>query len=110
MLTETLKKIELRITASDSVNQNEKEELLDLLSILDTEITVLAKTHPEEAESITGFTQVSAHEATREQRNPQLVTLSIDGLRSSIKGFESSHEDLVKIVNSLAYMLANIGI
>jgi hypothetical protein len=110
MVTDTLKKIETRINSTDSITPKEKQELLNLLSTLDTEVASLAQTHPEEAESITGFTQISAHEATREQKNPQLISLSIDGLTSSIKGFESSHENLVRIVNSLALMLSNIGI
>jgi hypothetical protein len=110
MVTETLKKIEARILSTDSISTKEKRELLDLLSTLDTEVETLAQTNPEEAESITGFTQVSTHEATREQKDPQLVSLSLNGLTSSIKGFENSHENLVQIVNSLALMLSNIGI
>jgi hypothetical protein len=110
MITETIHHIEQRVKNADSIKYKDKEELLDLLSTLETEVISLSKTNPEQAESITGFTQVSAHEATRETRNPQLVNLSIKGLTSSIEGFENSHENLVKIVNSIALMLSNVGI
>ena len=91
------------------MGEEDKKELLKLLSTLETEVLDLSKTHPEEAESITGFTQVSAHEATRGRRNEQLVHLSTKGLTSSIEGFESTHEELVRIVNSIAYILSNMG-
>lgn len=110
MITETIHSIAGRIKSSDSIKLEDKQELLNLLSTLETEVVSLSKTHPEQAESITGFTQVSAHEATREHKDPQLVDLSIKGLTSSIEGFENSHENLVKIVNSIALMLSNAGI
>jgi len=110
MITETIQSIEKRIKDTDSIKFKDKQELLDLLSTLETEVVSLSKTHPEQAESITGFTQVSAHEATRTHKDAQLVDLSIKGLTSSIEGFENSHENLVKIVNSIALMLSNVGI
>jgi len=70
----------------------------------------LSKTHAEQAESIAGFTEVSAREATREQQNPQLLKLSLEGLNSSVEEFENSHPKLVHIVNSISTTLANLGI
>jgi len=110
MIRTTIESIEKKITNADSMGEEDKQELLKLLSTLETEVVDLSKTHPEEAESITGFTQVSAHEATRGQRNEQLVHLSIKGLTSSIEGFQNTHEELVRIVNSIAYMLSNMGL
>ncbi len=110
MITETIQNIGRRIKTTDAIKDKEKQELLRLLATLEAEVTSLAKTHPEQAESITGFTQVSAHEATREHKDQQLVDLSLQGLTSSIEGFENSHENLVKIVNSIAVMLSNLGI
>jgi hypothetical protein len=110
MIAKTIQHIEERIKKTDAIGSAEKGELLDLLRTLEDEVVALSKTHPEQAESITGFTQLSAHEATREHKDPQLVNLSLTGLRSSIEGFENSHENLVKIVNSLAVMLSNVGI
>ncbi len=110
MIGDTIRNIKEKVRNTDSIKGGEKEELLRLLSTLEAEVTSLSKTHPEQAESITGFTQVSAHEATREDRNQKLVNLSIRGLTSSIEGFENSHEDLVTIVNAIALMLSNVGI
>ena len=110
MIRKTIETIEERIKSTDSIGEKDKQEILKLLATLEDEAVSLSKTHPEDAESITGFTQVSAHEATRQQKNPQLVKLSIKGLTSSIEGFENSHEELVKIVNSIAVMLSNMGI
>jgi len=107
---DTIETIEKRIEKADSIKEEERQELLSLLSTLEGEIVSLSKTHPEQAESITGFTRVSTHEATREQKDPQLMRLSLSGLTSSVEGFENSHEELVRIVNRLAVMLSSIGI
>jgi hypothetical protein len=109
-IRETIENIEKRIERADSIKHEDKEELLNLLSTLEAEVVTLSKTHPEQAESITGFTRVSTHEATREEKNPQLVRLSLNGLTSSVEGFENSHEELVRIVNRLAVMLSSVGI
>jgi hypothetical protein len=110
MIDETLTKIESRIQAADSVGDDRKRELLQLLATLKQEVAELSKTNTESAESIAGFTQVSAHEATRETQDPNLMRLSVEGLRSSVTGFEESHPNLVRIVNSISNTLSNLGI
>ena len=110
MIQGTIENIEEKIRNADSIEGKDKQELLRLLLDLKSEVVSLSKTHPEEAESITGFTQVSAHEATREEKNEKLVNLSLKGLTSSIEGFENTHAELVKVVNSLAVVLANMGL
>jgi len=110
MIDETLTKIEARIQSAGSVGDDRKRELLQLLATLKTEVAELSKTQTERAESITGFTQVSTHEATRGARDPNLLRLSVEGLRSSVAGFEESHPDLVRIVNSISNTLSNLGI
>jgi phage I-like protein len=110
MIEETVQKIESRIQAAESIKPERREELLQLLSKLKSEVADLSKTHEEHAQSIAGFTEVSAHEATREQQNPQLLQLSLTGLRSSVEGFEKSHPKLVQIVNAISNALANLGI
>ena len=65
MLEDTVSKIEARIHASDTIKDERKHELLQLLATLKSEIADLSKTHGEQAQSIAGFTEVSAHEATR---------------------------------------------
>jgi hypothetical protein len=110
MLKETIERIQEKVRSADSMKEEDKQELLKLLTTLESEVVTLSKTNPEEAESITGFAQVSAHEATREERNEQLMRLSIGGLTSSIEGFEDTHRELVRIVNSIAHILSNMGL
>jgi hypothetical protein len=110
MLQHTIDEIEERLKKTESINDENKSELLNLLSTLKVEIADLSKTHNEQAESITGFAELSAREATRHEKNPELVKLSIAGLRSSVQGFESSHPKLVNVVNTICSMLSNLGI
>ena len=110
MIQHTIDKIEERLRKTQSINEKNKSELLNLVSTLKVEIADLSKTHNEQAESITGFAQLSTHEATRKEKDPELLKLSIEGLGSSVRGFESSHPDLVNVVNSISTMLSNLGI
>lgn len=110
MIKETLSEIEARIGKVASLKDEQKSELLSLLSTLRSEIAELSKTHSEAAQSITGFTGLSAHEATRQAPNPQLLKLSLEGLSTSVQGFETSHPRLVEIVNAISLMLSNSGV
>jgi hypothetical protein len=110
MIQDTIGKIEERLRRSEAVKDENKAELIQLLATLKAEVSALAQTHSDQAQSIAGFTAVSAHEATRTQRDPQLVELSIRGLSSSVEGFEESHPKLVQVVNSICTTLSNLGI
>ncbi len=110
MIQETIAKIEARVKETQSLNEEKKKELLNLLSTLKIEVSEFSKTHPEHTESITSFAEVSIHEAIREEKNPQLLKISLQGLSASVEGFESSHPKLVGIVNSICLTLSNIGI
>ena len=110
MIEKTIGEIEAKIRGADSVGDERKHELLQLLGTLKSEVGALAKTHDEQASSIANFTQTSAHEATREKQNQKSLELSLKGLRSSVDGFEQSHPKLVQIVNSISNTLSNLGI
>ena len=110
MIEKTIGEIEAKIRGADAVNEERKRELLELLGKLKSEVGTLAKTHDEQAESIAGFTQLSAHEATRTKQNPQSLHHSLQGLRSSVDGFEKSNPKLVQIVNAISNILSNLGI
>jgi Mg2+ and Co2+ transporter CorA len=110
MIEKTIGEIEARIRNADSIGDDRKRELLQLLGTLKTEVSTLSKTHGEQAQSIAGFAQLSAHEATREEQNPRLRELSLRGLQSSVEGFEKSHPKLVEIVNRISNTLSNLGI
>ena len=110
MLEKTIGEIEAKIRDAGAVSDDRKRELLQLLGQLKSEVGALEKTHDEEAKSIAGFAQLSAHEATRASQNPQSLQLSLQGLKSSVDGFEKSHPKLVEIVNAISNALSNLGI
>ena len=110
MIENTIGEIEAKIHGSSSISDERKQELLQLLGTLKSEVGTLAQTHDEQASSIANFAQTSTHEATRETPNPQSLEHSLQGLRSSVDGFEQSHPKLVQIVNSISNTLSNLGI
>jgi hypothetical protein len=110
MMQETINEIEKRLGQSGVVKDEDRAALLQLLSRLKGEIDALSLTDKEQAQSIAGFTQLSAHEATRDSRNPKLLELSLEGLSSSVAGFEKTHPKLVALVDSICTTLSNLGI
>ena len=110
MIDETVGKIEAKIQNADSIQEEKKRELLQLLGTLRSEIGRLSETHDEHAQSIARFTELSAHEATRAEQNPELLGLSLKGLSTSVEGFEKSHPRLVQIVGAISNALSNLGI
>ena len=109
MLPDTLAQLEKRI-AEAGVREEARQELLALVTQLKTETAELAKTHGDAAHSIAGFSQLSAHEATRATPNPTLTQHALDGLAASVRGFEQSHPQLVAVVNRFCSALADLGI
>ncbi|MBD3307751.1 DUF4404 family protein [candidate division KSB3 bacterium] len=110
MLKATIAKIEEKIQQGEAISEEQKTELLTLLATLKEEVAELSETRSEDAESITGFTQISAHEATRQDKNPDLLQISLQGLQSSASKFEASHPKLAETVNSICHILSNMGI
>jgi queuine/archaeosine tRNA-ribosyltransferase len=110
MIENTLKEIEARLAQTGALTPESRTQLLQLLATLKSEITALSESDADRARSIAGFTQVSTHEATRDEKNPKLLELSIKGLASSVEGFDKSHPQLVQIVNSICNTLSNLGI
>jgi hypothetical protein len=110
MIDDIVSKIEAKIRTADSIQEEKKQELLQLLGTLKSEVEDLSGTHGEQAQSIAGFTELSTHEATRSEQNPELLRLSLKGLTSSVEGFEKSHPRLVQIVNAISNTLSNLGI
>jgi hypothetical protein len=110
MIKDTVRKIEEKIQVADAIDCEKKRELLQLLGTLKCEVLKLSETHQDHAQSIAGFTEISAHEATRLNQNPELLALSLKGLSTSVEGFEQSHPRLVQIVNAITSTLSNLGI
>src|SRR5690348_17367994 len=94
MIEDTITKIEARIQNADTIKDDRRAELLQLLGTLKSEVAELSKTHGEQAESIAGFAELSTHEATRTEQNPRLLKLSLEGLSSSVNELEKSHPRL----------------
>lgn len=110
MPRETIDKLTQRIESAESMDPETKADLLKLLGALKDEFPSLEESQPDDAESIAGFMRVSAHEATRSEPNPESLQLAMDGLASSVRGFETSHPKLVKVVNAISVALSNLGI
>ena len=110
MIDKNLQELEEKIKRSPVIPKEKQNELIALLSSLKSEITELAKTKNEAAESIAGFTKISTHEATRRNKDQHLIDLSLKGLSSSVREFEATHPKLVERVNAICTMLANLGI
>jgi Mg2+ and Co2+ transporter CorA len=110
MIEKTISEIEAKIASAEAANPERQQELLQLLGTLKTEVAKLSKTNEDQADSIAGFAQVSAHEAMRAERNPQLRELSLQGFRSSVENLEQTHPRLTQIVNRLSQMFSDWGI
>lgn len=110
MINETMDKIEKKINHSAHITEENKKEYLSMLKELRKEVEELSRTEKDQAETITGFAEVSTHEATRQDPRKDLLDISIDGLKTSVEGFEASNPQLVSIINSFCSLLSNIGI
>ena len=110
MLRDTIRKIEERLERLEAVPPEKREELLTLLGALRDEVNELAKSDAEHAESIKGFVDITAHEATREEKNPRLLQHAVDGLASTVQDLELSRPRLVENVNAICSWLASVGI
>jgi len=110
MIDDTISKLEAQLRETGNLSPERKAELSQLLGTLKAEVMDLSKTNQEGAQSITRFAEASALEATRTEPNTKLQELSLEGLKSSVAGFEESHPKLVQAVNSISQMLSNLGI
>lgn len=112
MIKQTISRIEDKINNAPALKEESKAELLGLIGDLKEEISSLSKTSTERAESITGFVNISTHEAIRQDgdKNRRLLDLSIEGLASSVEDIEVTHPRLVQTVNSICNMLSNLGV
>jgi prefoldin subunit 5 len=110
MIEDTIGKLEAKIQSAESIREDRRRELAQLLGTLKAEVAELSKTHGEQAQSIARFAEVSTHEAIRTEQNPKLLKLSLEGLGSSVDELEKSHPRLVQIVNAISHTLSNLGI
>jgi hypothetical protein len=110
MIQDTIRKIETKLNGNEAIKPETRTELMELLGKLKDEVNSLAQTNAEGAQTVAGFADVSAHEATRAQKNPELLDLSLKGFSRSVTEFEGSHPQLVAVVNRICTTLSNMGI
>jgi chromosome segregation ATPase len=110
MIEDRIQKIESRLKESANIPEPARAELLRLLAALKDEVGTLTKNHEEDARSLAGFVDASAHEATRLEKKPKQVEASLNGLTASVEAFEASHPKLAEVVNQIAVRLSNMGI
>jgi hypothetical protein len=110
MVQETISRIENTLKADTALSSAKKQDLLNLVGELKKEVTDLAETHREDAGSIVGYTEASFNEAIRKEKNPELLSHSLDGLALSARRFEVSHPRLVGLINTIGQTLWKIGI
>ena len=110
MIGDTISKIEARLRNADSMSEETRQELINLLRMLRTEITDLSKTDAERAEKIAGHTETFTRAAICNEKDSDELQLSLDTLTESVEGFETSHPKLVEAVNRICTTLSNLGI
>ena len=110
MLQETLKRIDHIISQSDKLSATSRQELIDLLSQLDSELQAVEKDHGHKAHSIASFTNVTAHESLRDDPDPELVSLSSKGLQRTVEEFEVSHPKLYEVIQAICIRLTGMGV
>lgn len=110
MIEETLGRIEKTVTATESLSEQQKKDLLGLIGNLKNEINDLGDSYQDEAGTIARYAESSVKEAVKKTQNTELLNHSLEGLSLSVKNFEVSHPTLIGIINSIGQTLNNIGI
>ena len=112
MIEKTISEIEAKIGGAESVSAERKQELLQLLGTLEDRSRRACqnarRTGQQHRESIRQTFRARGH--ARKTKSASRCEHSLQGLRSSVEGFEQSHPKLVQIVNSISNTLSNLGI
>jgi hypothetical protein len=110
MIEDTIASIEERLRRAEGMSAAQRAEMQALLGKLKGELAALSKTDADQARSIAGYVDLSTHELTRSEKQPQLFQHALQGLSSSVAGLEAQHPRLTELVNSLSVLLSNTGI
>ncbi len=109
-IPERIAKIEATLRNAANIPDGTRQELLDLLAGLKTEVGPLVTTHGESAQQITGSADAAVQAAVHREAQPDEAAQAVEGLAASVRDFEVSHPRLVQIVDRLAVTLSNMGI
>jgi prefoldin subunit 5 len=110
MSEEQIQKAESAVKTATNISADKKNELLGLLSKLESTLGNASQTHREDAQSIARLAEASAQAATRAHRKPELLRAALHRLKQSVEKFEASHPDLVIAANEFATALGDMGI
>ena len=110
MLDELLNQLEKKFKTNNTLSEEQQSEFLNLTNKLREELTDLAKNEPDKAHSIAGFTNMTAHESLKSEKNESLLEHSSKGLSQSIQEFEISHPNLVGIIDTISRTLSRLGV
>ena len=99
MIEETIARLEARVRAADSLPAAKRQELEELLAKLRNEIESL----PEKPSSA----QLAIEPDTVETED---VQSTLGRLEQSLAGFETTHPQVIGMVNRISTILANMGI
>ncbi len=110
MSLKKIEAIEKKIKSTSQIDTKIKEDLLDLMRSLKTELTDLKKINPNSAHNIADKTKASAEKILTSDNKQNDLQENIDGLQETVEEFEVSHPKLVQLVNRLCMMLSDIGI
>ena len=109
-IQETIQRIEANLAGNETIPEERKSELIDLVDRLKGEIEHLETTHSEDAGSIASYTESSVREATRTEPDEVMLRHTLDGLSLSVRQFEVSHPTLMDIINTISQVLSGSGI
>lgn len=110
MIEDTFRKIQSQLDQSAELSSEHRSELNELIASLSQEVQTLSKSRPEDSNSISGYAQLSAQEATRDAKRPELLEHSLNGMKASIAGLEAEHPRITALVNRFTSLLSNMGI
>jgi len=110
MSLKKIEAIEKKIESTSQIDAKIKEDLLDLMRSLKTELTDLKEVNPNGAHNIADKTQVPAEKVLNPENKKNELQKDIDGLQETVEEFEVSHPKLVQVVNRICMMLSDIGI
>jgi len=109
MTDERIQKIKSAVEAADHISPEKKTELLAVLATLKPIIAEVAQTDEEEAERISRFVEVSAHEVAGKKERPESLDRVLHKLKQSVEKFEASHPQLTTFVTEYSAALSNLG-
>lgn len=111
MIQERIRKIEEIILTSTLISEENREELLNQLRSLRSEVNAISDNtsgNLQLNEDTRGYTPAVNEE--RDTSDENQLSGQVEGLSESVRKFEASHPDLVKKVNEICVLLANSGI